>query len=405
MIPPFFWLLLSLMLVVWTMAMCFAIDYGHIGRSLRQLNPEKYTEELPPLSVVIAAHNAAPQLRRHLPLMLEQDFDRFEVIVVDMGSTDETKDVLERLEMQYAHLRHTFTPASARDISVERLALTLGFRAARYEWVVITRPDCEPASSGWLTRIAEIIVCPGRSPQSPRLNTAEIVLGFSRYEERSRSWLDLQTGFFRLWNNLTNFQHVLSGHAAVKADACNVAIRKDAFLEHGGFAIGQDLKAGAVELLVNQNSTPRNTALLLSPAATVVQERVSSSSHWKQERVFYVETRRHQRHASLYRWTQFLRMIQPWMILLCLFLPLVVGWVIVSSDDIPQILLLSLLTLLLIIYVVVKTVCFNQTARQLACRQYGVTLFFFELALPFWNLASAIRHRMAARNEFRKKFV
>ena len=98
-----------------------------------------------PLTIVIPARNQADALRRHLPAVLSQDYDLYDVIVVDMASADETLVLLEAMEMEYDHLRHLQTPPSARDISLERLALTLGIRAAQSEWVVITQADCEPS--------------------------------------------------------------------------------------------------------------------------------------------------------------------------------------------------------------------------------------------------------------------
>ena len=172
-------ILLITALLIWILAIIPAYQYGQLGRSLQKIDKklDAVEEDLPPLTVVIAAHNQAPALRRHLPVILNQDYARFEVIVIDMASTDETKDVLERLELQYAYLRHTHTPSSARDISVQRLALTLGFRAAAYDWVVMTRPDCEPISPHWLTRIGETIIHPKQGIQSPLLKQPDMVLG------------------------------------------------------------------------------------------------------------------------------------------------------------------------------------------------------------------------------------
>lgn len=384
------------LLLLWLFAMISAYGYGTLGRRLRSMESVvAATEPLPPLSVVIPAHNAAARLRHQLTTILEQDYERFEVIVVDMGSTDDTKDVLERLEQKYAHLTHTFTPQSARDISLDRLALTLGIRAASYEWVVITHSDCVPLSSGWLTRIGETIVHPKRSPQSPYLSTPDLVLGIARYEDGHASWLERKASFMRLWNNIAAVNHVLSGHAAVSCEACNIAIRKAFFLEKGGFMLGQDLKAGAEELLVNQDSTLHNTALLLVPAGTVVQQRLHHPGQWQKLRLFYAETRRHQRHTTLFRLKRWLRLSLPWLMLLTL-VPVVLTRSFIA---------LGVYALLLFIYGCFKIYHFNLTASQLGCHSYYLTLWLFELWLPIWDLKAWLNHRMASKNQFRKKFV
>ena len=94
-------------LFAWLVCIYTAYGDGIIGRRMRLKEPTVVNTplETPPLSIVIAAHNQATALRRHLPEILAQEYERFEVIVVDMRSTDETKDVLERLELQ--HAQHT----------------------------------------------------------------------------------------------------------------------------------------------------------------------------------------------------------------------------------------------------------------------------------------------------------
>lgn len=398
---------LLVVLFIWIIATIVAYGYGLIGRRMqRQQKLVAVTQALPPLSVVITAHNQAAALRRHLPAILEQDYDRFEVIVVNTSSTDDTKDVLERFELQYAHLHHTFTPQSARDISLERLALTLGIRAAAYDWVVITHADCEPASVQWLQRIGETIVEPRRSIQSRRLKEPDIVVGQALFAESRHAWHDRKVGLYRLWTDMSAIDHILRGYAAIRADGCNLAYRKDYFLERNGFSEHQNLEMGAEELLVNFNSTRSNTALVLSPSATVIQDPLPAQRVWKSRRIYDRETRCHQRHAWLYRMRQNLRLMMPWLLLLaiaaCPLLPLLTG---VEVDATTQIVAISTLGVLLLVYIGIKLSSFNITARALGYRARHLSFLLFELRLPFMNLHDAIAHRRASRNEFRKKFV
>ena len=405
-------ILLITALLIWILAIIPAYQYGQLGRSLQKIDKklDAVEEDLPPLTVVIAAHNQAPALRRHLPVILNQDYARFEVIVIDMASTDETKDVLERLELQYAYLRHTHTPSSARDISVQRLALTLGFRAAAYDWVVMTRPDCEPISPHWLTRIGETIIHPKQGIQSPLLKKPDMVLGMARFDEQRSTWLDYKMGFYRLWYTMEGSRHVLNGHAAVRADDCNIAFRKSYFFEKGGFADAQGLKAGAAELLVNHTSTPSNTALLVLPSAMVVQDMINSGSLWAKRRVFYAETRRHQRHTFIYRCVQTWHQLMPWLVVFAMVLPLLVSLVLLfthqESDVMVYLIVLAVvLTILLATYTITKISSLRATTRALGCRSYYLTLIPLELQLPLQNLLAHLARRFSSNKEFRKKFV
>ncbi len=400
---------LILQLFIWLIAMIMSYKYGRIGRIILHKEHVRPTErpslvELPPLSIVIPAHNQAVELRRHLPSILEQEYDRFEVIVIDMASTDETRDILERLELQHANLHHTFTPASARDISLERLALTLGIRSATFDWIVFTRPNCEPASPYWLARIGETIVKPDKEMQSKQLDKPDMVIGIARYELSRNNWLEHKMSFMKLWNTIFNIHHILDGHAAIGAEHRNLAFRKAYFFENGGFADSQDLKTGAEELLVNHTSKASNTAILLSPSAQILEEPVDSKRLWKQQRVFNIETQSHKKHMSIYRFQQFLFMCIPWLMIALLIMPLPFAISGMISD--VYLYLFSAVTLVLVIsYMVTKIICFNITAQALGYRKIYLSLFLLELKVPLWLLESKIAHRRTSSNEFRKKFV
>lgn len=96
----------------------------------------------PLVSILIPARNEAEMLAATLPRFLSQDYDNFEVILVDDASTDGTADVVKKFLPSY--------PERLRLLRVESLppdwigkthALDVGFRAARGEWVLAADAD------------------------------------------------------------------------------------------------------------------------------------------------------------------------------------------------------------------------------------------------------------------------
>lgn len=106
------------------------------------------SERQPAVSVVVATHNRAARLGRLLDGLRAQSLsrDRFEVVVVDDGSTDETAALLERehvrgdLDLRAVRRARSEGPASARDD---------GWRAAAGDLIAFTDDDCVP-ERGWL---------------------------------------------------------------------------------------------------------------------------------------------------------------------------------------------------------------------------------------------------------------
>ena len=88
----------------------------------------------------MSVHDEAEALEKNLPLFLTQQSKRaVEVIVVDDDSTDETPDVLKRLKAEYPNLYTTFIPNSPPNPWRRRLALTVGAKAAKGDWMLLKK--------------------------------------------------------------------------------------------------------------------------------------------------------------------------------------------------------------------------------------------------------------------------
>jgi glycosyltransferase involved in cell wall biosynthesis len=106
------------------------------------------------ISVVMTVYDNARELEANLPVYLSQDYaPGYEVIVVDKSSTDDTDDVLTRLKCP--QLYTTFLPRPNLMVSRQRMALTIGVKAAKGEWVVFADINTPPPSAQWLAELDE----------------------------------------------------------------------------------------------------------------------------------------------------------------------------------------------------------------------------------------------------------
>ena len=75
--------------------------------------------DAPGVSVVLCAHNERENLSNYLQALLTQDYPTYEVIVVDDGSEDDTRAIIERYMVQDPRLHMTFVPYGARVLSTK----------------------------------------------------------------------------------------------------------------------------------------------------------------------------------------------------------------------------------------------------------------------------------------------
>ncbi len=97
------------------------------------------------ISIIVPAYNAEKTLAECLDALLAQSLprDRYEVIVVDDGSTDRTAEIATRYPVRVVRRARNAGPAAARN---------RGVREAHGEIVLFTDADCVP-STQWIARM------------------------------------------------------------------------------------------------------------------------------------------------------------------------------------------------------------------------------------------------------------
>jgi len=355
--------------------------------------------QLPPLSVILTTYNQEEALRRNLPLILEQEYPAdYEVIVVDMNSTDDTKQYLEQTAKRFSNLHYTSVPSSSRNVSTLRVALTLGMRAALNDWTVLTNASCHPTSHYWLRQMGQTCA---------ENESAGIVLGYTRLL-RDKRHNARRARFFHFWQQIRNL-HYTTHHGAYCAEATNLCYRKSLFLQNKGFTDGNRLQAGAIEMLVNQNSTCKNTAICLHPDSIVEQDTPPTEGWWAQERLFFMETRSHFRKRYPYRVQYFFSTLLTWMFTLA-FLATVAAFTVPAITSITSqptsirsllpAIILSLVVILWQIHSFQRTYYYSKASKSLGERNFAPFLPIYLHLIPLWDLTAWIRWKYAPRRTF-----
>lgn len=113
---------------------------------LRHRQPEAGVEGLPVVSIIVPARNEAATIWRCVRSLLLQDYPTdYEVIVVDDGSTDQTRAILEHLAMEPAAVGRLRLISLGEELpsgwAGKPHALHSGASQARGTWLVFTDAD------------------------------------------------------------------------------------------------------------------------------------------------------------------------------------------------------------------------------------------------------------------------
>jgi glycosyltransferase involved in cell wall biosynthesis len=121
----------------------------------------------PFVSVVVPTRNRAGLLPGLLAALDAQDYDGYEVIVVDDASTDATPEILRRWQ------REGRIVLRQEEMSGSYAARNRGWRAARGEIIAFTDDDCLP-ESGWLSGLVRAIQ--DNQAEEPKLGAQGVTL-------------------------------------------------------------------------------------------------------------------------------------------------------------------------------------------------------------------------------------
>lgn len=245
------------LLLVFLTAIGIQIVYFSVFIAAFSKKRDKRQPQPLPVSIIVCAHDEAENLKELIPALLSQDHPAFEVIIVDDRSNDSTFDFLIAETAKDHRLRMVHVNRTPPHANSKKYALTLGIKAARYEWILLTDADCRPEGNSWI-----------RSMSSQFSDNTNFVLGYSPYLKKP----GILNAFVRFEALLTGIQYIsfaLLGNPYMGVGR-NMAYRRSRFLEVKGFNNILSVTGGDDDLFVNQHARGKNTRVCIGAETQIL---------------------------------------------------------------------------------------------------------------------------------------
>lgn len=322
--------------------------------------------ELPGISVIVTSKNNSFELERNLPYFLNQNYPKYEVIVVNSGSTDDTDLILKAAEQKYPQLYHTFIPAGADEINEKKLAITLGVKAAKYDIVLFSDSYCRPTSNNWVREFGKEFT-----------KGKDILLGYSKVIFTNKVGL----GNFIRYDNLIHHLKFLSMAIAGKpfmGIGRNMAYKKELFFNNKGLSSVLGIDGGEDDLYINRISNRKNTGVVLSKESITETDSVDSFATWRSIKSKYLYTKQFYRGpANFILGLETITKQSFYLILL---------FSIAACIYFSNYILLGLSVLLFIIRFIILLLIINKNSVCFDSRKFHANLLFFDLVQPLSNM-------------------
>lgn len=271
--------------------------------------PQNSTQKRIPVSVIVCAKNEEENVKEFIPLLAQQNYPDFEIVLIDDASSDETLEVFEAFEKQYANIKLVKVQNNEAFWGNKKFALTLGIKAAKYEYLLFTDADCYPASTEWIKEM---------SAQFTQQKT--IVLGYGAYEKIKNSFLNKLIRFETLLTATQYFGWAKSGKPYMGVGR-NLAYKREEFFKTNGFIEHMKIRSGDDDLFINEAANKKNTTVCFAPDSFTYSKPKTSFKDWFAQKRRHVATAKHYKSAdrsqlALFFITQLLFFVLPVALLL-----------------------------------------------------------------------------------------
>ena len=241
-------------------------------------NPKKI-----PISVIVCAKNEEENVTKFIPLLAEQNYPNFEIVLIDDASSDETLEVFEAFEKQYSNIKLVKVANNEAFWGNKKFALTLGIKAATKEYLLFTDADCYPNSTNWITEMTANFTM-----------QKTIVLGYGAYEKIPNSFLNKIIRFETLLTAIQYFSWAKFGKPYMGVGR-NLAYKKDEFFKVDGYRDHLKIRSGDDDLFINQVANRKNTAVCYSAESFTYSKPKTTFFAW------FTQKRRHIATANFYK--------------------------------------------------------------------------------------------------------
>jgi len=202
------------------------------------------------ISVIICSRNEASNLELLIPKLLEQNYSNFEIVLVDHGSSDRTKEVIRNYKSFNERIKYLELPF--KEFHGKKYALSSGIHYSKNEFIVLTDSDCDILSKDWLKIYSQYF------------QKKDIVLGYGPYQKKF-GFLNLLIRFDTFLIAAQYFSFAKRGFPYMGVGR-NLGYKKEIFNEINGFESHLDIKSGDDDLFIQEAANINNVGICLNKA-------------------------------------------------------------------------------------------------------------------------------------------
>jgi cellulose synthase/poly-beta-1,6-N-acetylglucosamine synthase-like glycosyltransferase len=228
------------------------------------------------ISVIVAAKNERENLNQNLPHLLKQDYKNFEIIVVNDGSFDGTKKLLDDMAIIQQNLKVVHLELEEQYQKGKKFALTMGIKAAKNEHLLFTDADCRPNSDQWIQLMANLFT------------ENDIILGVAPLTTKS-NFLGSMISYETFHTAIQYLGYSIRGKTYMGVGR-NLGYTKKLFFKNKGFASHQHIMSGDDDLFIQEAAKNKKVGICFAKDSLMYSDSPPSYGKWIKQKVRHLST-------------------------------------------------------------------------------------------------------------------
>jgi hypothetical protein len=236
--------------------------------------------ENPPVSVIVAVRGENERfLTEELPVLLNQQYPHYEVVVVYIGGDTDYYDELQRIRDNHSYMRLTKMGGNERLYISTKQALNVGIKSAQYDCLLFTIPGATPISNEWVATMAKGF----------ERGSVVIAPSVPHFEEKNLTTYLMRLVEFHMMRNAMARAIVGKPYYAPRS---NYGFDRNLY-EHTRGYNHLKIDIGENDLYLQDIATAKRTSVVMSRHSIVKEERIDMRKEWMEQMRYYGHTRQY----------------------------------------------------------------------------------------------------------------
>lgn len=215
-----------------------------------------------PVSVIVYTKNNSDELNKNLPFIINQNYEDFEIILINHASSDDSLELMEKIQHENSIVKIVNVENKEAFWGNKKYALTLAIKAASNNHLLFFDINGKTVSNDWILEMSKCFH-----------KNKTIVIGHKKLAFKKHSFSNMFFRYANFFTTLKMFSYAKLGFP-FKAYQNNFGYTKNDFFKVNGYINHLKIHVGESDLFLKDIANLKNTTICTSYNSVIEEQKI-----------------------------------------------------------------------------------------------------------------------------------